>query len=75
MLQALAKMLSVATHMVMMHDIKEMAISKCQDGKMAESKVCRLAATQNASACSFRTKASIEIIFTDIGTMYNNMFT
>ena len=39
--------LIVATPMVMMHDIKEMAISKCQGGKMAETKVCQFAVTQN----------------------------
>ena len=43
----------VATSMVMMHDIKKMAISICEDGKMAESKVCQFAVTQNSSACSF----------------------
>ena len=47
--------------MVMMHDIKEIAISTCEDGKMAESKVCQFAVTQNSSACSFWTKASIVI--------------
>ena len=80
MLQALAKNIQsslmqfgliVARPMEIMHDIKELAISKCQDRKMAESKLCQFAVTwlQNSSACSFCTKASVEIVFTDIGTI------
>ena len=45
--------LIVATPLVMLHDIKEMAFFLCQDGKMAESEVYQFAVTQNSSACSF----------------------
>ena len=40
---------------------------------MAQSKVYQFAVTQNSSACSFWTKASIEIVLT--GIVYNIMFT
>ena len=53
----------------MMHDIEKMAIFKFEGRKMAETKVCQFAVTQNSSACSFWTKASIEIVFTVLGTL------